>query len=430
LLNRGGTMSGGKVKNENTVFTAKSQITTLKQDLDSLNAKRELVNKDYSQLKDVYDSNQNKITELKISLASLESILSVKKDKYDKLKIEYDNLPDDEDQENADPEILDQQLISDLNEAYSHKDEVNAALINLRSLRNGLNPEIERNEAVLREARKQLDQEKDKSNRIKTDIALVDNNIRNELDRLVSVYHTTYEYALEHYKNADINETSKDEVRRLRMELDNYGTVNMEAEQQYAEVKERYDFLNHNYQDLVQSRDKILDAIDEMDKIMKKQFTDTFDAINKQLPDTFASLFGGGTAKLVLEDPNDVLNSGIDIDVKPPGKTIRSIRLFSGGEKTLIAISVLFTILKVKEVPIVIFDEVEAALDQANVERFAKYVRDYSDKTQFIIITHRPGTMAQCDSLYGVTMQRNGVSELMKVKLVDAIKMSDNNNEG
>jgi chromosome segregation protein len=162
-----------------------------------------------------------------------------------------------------------------------------------------------------------------------------------------------------------------------------------------------------------------------MDEVMKSKFLETFNAINAELPNTFKALFGGGKARLVLEDENDILNTGIDIDVQPPGKSVKSIRLFSGGEKTLIAICVLFTILKVKPVPLIVFDEVEAALDQANVERFVKHVRTFEDQSQFLIITHRPGTMAECDILYGVTMQNRGVSQMLKVKLLDAIEMAE-----
>ena len=151
----------------------------------------------------------------------------------------------------------------------------------------------------------------------------------------------------------------------------------------------------------------------------------TFNAINEQLPATFAKLFGGGKARLVLEDPNDILNTGIDIDVQPPGKAVKSIRLFSGGEKSLIAICVLFTILTVRPEPLIVFDEIESALDVANVERFANYVKEFADRSQFLIITHRPGTMERCDSLYGVTMQKRGVSQMIKVKLVDALEMAE-----
>ena len=162
-----------------------------------------------------------------------------------------------------------------------------------------------------------------------------------------------------------------------------------------------------------------------MDDIMVKQFQEMFDKINAQLNDVFRALFGGGKARLFMVDPDDVLNTGIDIDVQPPGKTVQNIRLFSGGEKSLIAICVLFSILKARTMPLCIFDEVEAALDQANVERFAKYIAQFRGESQFIVVTHRPGTMAQCDALYGVTMQQNGVSQLLKVKLQDAINMID-----
>jgi len=199
----------------------------------------------------------------------------------------------------------------------------------------------------------------------------------------------------------------------------------MNAPEEYSEVNERYEFMKKQMDDLIASRDKILGAIDEMDEVMKRQFKDMFDKINAELNDTFRTLFGGGKAKLILENPDDILNTGIDIDVQPPGKQVQNIRLFSGGEKSLIAICVLFSILKVRPVPLCIFDEVEAALDQGNVERFARYLKNFSEQTQFIVVTHRPGTMEQCDVLYGVTMQKQGVSQMLKVQLTDAIDLAE-----
>jgi chromosome segregation protein len=254
--------------------------------------------------------------------------------------------------------------------------------------------------------------------------AVMETKLENNLNRLASEYQMTFEYALEN-NNIEIDETAKEEVTNLRREIQDLGNINMSAPEEFSEVNERYEFLKKNYDDLIESRDKILSAIDEMDEIMKEQFSKTFDAINAELPATFAKLFGGGRARLVLEDPNDILNTGIDIDVQPPGKAVKSIRLFSGGEKSLIAICVLFTILKVRPQPLIVFDEVESALDVANVERFAKYVKEFSDRSQFIIITHRPGTMEQCDALFGVTMQKRGISQKLQVKLVDAIEMTD-----
>jgi len=150
-----------------------------------------------------------------------------------------------------------------------------------------------------------------------------------------------------------------------------------------------------------------------------------FDRINGSFNDIFRSLYGGGKARLILEDPSDILNTGIDIDAQPPGKAVQNNMLFSGGEKSLIALCVLFAILKVKPVPLVILDEVEAALDQGNVERFAQYLHQYTDQTQFLVVTHRPGTMENCDTLYGVTMQHQGVSQMLKVELKDAVGMAE-----
>ena len=187
----------------------------------------------------------------------------------------------------------------------------------------------------------------------------------------------------------------------------------------------RYNFLNTQRTDLTESREKLLNVISELDEVMEVEFVEMFDKINAELQTVFSKLFNGGRAKLILEDPDDILNTGVDIDVQPPGKSVQNIRLFSGGEKSLIAISVLFSIIKARHVPLCIFDEVEAALDQVNVERLANYVKELSDETQFILITHRPGTMAKCDKLYGVTMPAKGVSSLLSVRLDEAIELRE-----
>lgn len=199
----------------------------------------------------------------------------------------------------------------------------------------------------------------------------------------------------------------------------------MNAPEEYNEVNERYEFLKKQIDELTSSRDKILNAIDEMDHVMVKQFKEMFEKINLEFNDIFRSLYGGGKARLILEDPSDILNTGIDIDAQPPGKAVQNNMLFSGGEKSLIALCVLFAILKVKPVPLVILDEVEAALDPGNVERFAKYLHNYVNQTQFIVVTHRQGTMENADVLYGVTMQKQGVSQMLKVELNDALKLAD-----
>lgn len=163
---------------------------------------------------------------------------------------------------------------------------------------------------------------------------------------------------------------------------------------------------------------------------MVEKFSTTFDKINYQFNLVFRELFGGGRAEIKYTDPNNILETGIDIDVQPPGKSVSNITLFSGGEKALIAISCLFAILKVRPVPMCILDEVEAALDMANVERFAKFLREFSSQTQFIVVTHREGTMEECDLLYGATMQQKGVTKLVSVKLEEAVDFSNDQHQG
>ena len=183
--------------------------------------------------------------------------------------------------------------------------------------------------------------------------------------------------------------------------------------------------MNTQRIDLIQAQDSILEAIKEMDEIMVERFSETFEKINEEFNHVFRSLFGGGKARIKYTDPTNILETGIDIDVQPPGKAVQNITLFSGGEKALIAISCLFAILRVRPITMCILDEVEAALDIANVERFAKYLREFSGTTQFIVVTHREGTMEECDLLYGATMQQKGVTKLVSVKLEEAIDLTD-----
>ena len=243
-----------------------------------------------------------------------------------------------------------------------------------------------------------------------------------------SEYQMTYDYA-KSIRGDFIVENANEKVKELRSQIEALGNINMNAPDEFAEVNQRYEFLNEQLHQLQASRDQLLKIIEDMDKVMIDQFSAMFARINHELTDVFHALFGGGKCRLVLEDPNDLLNTGVDIDVQPPGKNIQNIRLFSGGEKALIAISVLFAILKARHVPLCIFDEIEAALDPGNVERFARYLKKFSLITQFIVVTHRPGTMAQCDILYGVTMPHHGVSQMLKVRLADAVELAESEEE-
>lgn len=419
VVHKGGSMTGGKIKNEVSLITAQSELNRIENDLISYKAESELASKNYNLLLAQKDAFDKQITEKRIAMAQLEPIVDTKRAKYEKLRADFENIVP-----NSSQETISDTLVAKLSENYAKKDELSTSLKLRRDERMKLSAEIDRKEQQIRQIRRQLDETKNGIANVNMNRAVLETKLENNLNRLASEYQMTFEYALEN-NSIEIDETAKEEVMNLRREIQELGNINMSAPEEFSEVNERYEFLKKNYDDLIESRDKILSAIDEMDEIMKEQFSKTFDAINAELPATFAKLFGGGRARLVLEDPNDILNTGIDIDVQPPGKAVKSIRLFSGGEKSLIAICVLFTILKVRPEPLIVFDEVESALDVANVERFAKYVKEFSDRSQFIIITHRPGTMEQCDSLFGVTMQKRGISQMLQVKLVDAIEMSD-----
>ncbi len=425
ILNRGGSMSGGKTKNETSIFTAKDELNQTIKSLNDYKEKESINNHKINKLLEEKNNREDDIYNIRIQIAQLEPLIEVKKAKYEKILADIKALDislDDNDDSYED------NFINKLNDLYKEKDELSNLIKNKREQKIKFDHEHNRLAQKLRTMRQDLSSFNDKQHVIiesKTRIAV---QLDNHLQRLASDYKLTFEFAKEHYATNIENDLSL-KVASLRADIERLGNINMEAPDEFEKISERYDFTKKSYDELIKSRNKLLNTINEMDQKMKEEFLATINAINKELPNTFARLFSGGSAKLTFEDPDDILNSGIDIDVKPPGKAVKSIRLFSGGEKTLIAISVLFTILKVKKVPLVIFDEVEAALDQANVEKLATYVRDFSKKTQFIIITHRSGTMSNCDTLYGVTMQNLGVSRLLKVKLVDAISLASKESE-
>lgn len=314
-----------------------------------------------------------------------------------------------------------------MNAAYSRRDAVTTEIRTDRESRSSLNSDAERKETQLRQLRSELSQAEASANAIKIDQGKLETKLEADLGRLASEYELTYEFAKSRQVDAEIEDLNKarSEVAQLRSEIQHLGNVNMDAPEQYREVNERYETMKRQIEELTMSRDKILAAIDEMDTVMKRQFKETFDAINREFNVIFRNLYGGGRAELVLQDPDDLLNTGIDINAQPPGKNVQNNMLFSGGEKSLIALCVLFAILKVKPVPLVILDEVEAALDPGNVERFAQYLHHYTDRTQFLVVTHRVGTMEKCDVLYGVTMQHQGVSQMLKVNLKEAMDMAE-----
>ncbi|MBC7197517.1 MAG: AAA family ATPase [Deferribacterales bacterium] len=209
----------------------------------------------------------------------------------------------------------------------------------------------------------------------------------------------------------------KNEIKHLESEIENLGPLNMAAESEYNEIKERYEFLVGQKEDLENAYSSINDIINEIDKNTIKNFTDTFYMVNENFVKVFKILFGEGKAELKLTEPENMLNTGVEIFVQPPGKKLQNMNLLSGGEKAMIACTLIFAMFLCKPTPFCFLDEIDAPLDDANVERFCKIVRTLSENTQFVIITHNQKTMASADSLYGITMQEPGVSKVISVRL-------------
>ncbi|WP_057913441.1 chromosome segregation protein SMC [Peribacillus muralis] len=248
----------------------------------------------------------------------------------------------------------------------------------------------------------------------------LDMELENRLDHLREEYTLSYEGAKEQYPLMLPVEEARKKVKLIKLAIEELGTVNLGAIDEYARVAERYEFLLSQKEDLQQAKDTLFQVIDEMDDEMKRRFADTFYSIRDQFEQVFKALFGGGRAELKLTNPDDLLHTGVDIIAQPPGKKLQNLSLLSGGERALTAIALLFSILKVRPVPFCILDEVEAALDEANVVRFSQFLRKFSRETQFIVITHRKGTMEEADVLYGITMQESGVSKLVSVRMEDS----------
>ena len=256
-------------------------------------------------------------------------------------------------------------------------------------------------------------------NNLEIKVNRIDVKLDNLLLNLNEEYNITFEYAKENFELNIEDEEARQLVSELKSKLKQIGEVNVSSIEEYKRISDRYEFLNNQRNDLKNAEDTLLEIIKEMDEVMIDKFSNTFEEIRKEFKIVFKELFKGGNAELILTDPENMLETGVDIKAEPPGKHLQSISLLSGGEKTFTAISLLFAILNVRPVPFCLLDEVEAALDDANVESFGNYLNRYKDKTQFILITHKKKTMEFADILYGITMQESGVSKLVSVKLED-----------
>lgn len=311
-----------------------------------------------------------------------------------------------------------------LQDATEHKSGAQKRLVQLRF-------EIEDYEARLEETAEKITKESEKNDtfirrqtKLETHLEQVANRLRAYAKSLSEDFQMTLADAKEVTNSIDHLESAKEKLHHLQKTIRALGPINSDAIIQYEEVHERLTFLTSQKTDLTKAKNLLLETINSMDSEVKARFKVTFEAIQKSFKETFTQMFGGGSADLVLTE-TDLLSAGIEISVQPPGKKIQSLNLMSGGEKALSALALLFAIIRVKTIPFVILDEVEAALDEANVKRFGDFLNRFDKDSQFIVVTHRKGTMAAADSIYGITMQESGVSKIVSVKLKEAQEMTN-----
>ncbi|MGU7918868.1 chromosome segregation protein SMC [Streptococcus suis] len=315
-------------------------------------------------------------------------------------------------------EILEEQLQA----ASDKQNQTNQILIRLKFELEDIDGQFEDLEERLQQARTKNDDLIRKQAKLEADCEQAGDKLRTLLGNLTEHFKLSFEAAQSQAKEVENLPLAEQSLKDLERAIRALGPVNLDAIEQYDEVNNRLTFLNEQRTDILSARDLLLDTIHEMDDEVKERFKVTFEAIRESFKQTFKQMFGGGSADLILTE-GDLLTAGVEISVQPPGKKIQSLNLMSGGEKALSALALLFSIIRVKTIPFVILDEVEAALDEANVKRFGDYLNRFDKESQFIVVTHRKGTMAAADAMYGVTMQESGVSKIVSVKLKDVEKL-------
>ena len=421
IIHVGGSITGGSLnvttspislKNElNELSSKNNTYETLLNDL--LKNIDEVNQKIFNIEEDLYEEKGNGIR-LSELINNNKMLLSGKQKELDEIKMELSNLDHLEDNsllkeeeeitkayyaKKEEKDLLNKE-ISNLNKEY---EKVKADILELEAMDKVNNTELKNKEKLLKD--------------LEIEVSKMDFKLDNNLNILNSDYEITYEKAREEY----LLETSIDDARRevngYKNKLKDIGMVNILAIEEFEEVNSRYEFLTNQRNDLFNAKDTLYTIIDEMDKIMQEDFLKTFNELEVEFKRVFKELFKGGNATLKLTAPTNILETGVDIIASPPGKSLKAISLLSGGEKTLTAISLLFAILNIRKVPFCIFDEVEAALDESNVDVFGHYLDNYKNKTQFLLITHKKRTMEYAKTLYGITMQESGVSKLVSVKL-------------
>ncbi|MFK7695869.1 chromosome segregation protein SMC [Paenibacillus sp. HJGM_3] len=370
---------------------------------------------------------QSQLTTLKVSVASttqekqsLDSQIVRFQEDLDALLREHgvnERMLQQMDEDARTNEQMTVQQIEQLNDLRIKKSSSTEQIEFKRAERSRSQLQLDLEESKTREQRLQLKHVEDQIRQTDIRVNRLDVELENLLKKLGEDYEMSYELAKERYPVPEDIAGTQNQVRDLKRQIASLGDVNLGAIEEFQRVSERYEFLAGQKRDLIEAKTTLYQVIREMDDEMSKRFRTTFEAIREQFVVVFAKLFGGGRADLILSEPSQLLETGIEIVAQPPGKKLQNLQLLSGGERALTAMALLFSILRVKPVPFCVLDEVEAALDEANVSRFADYLREFSGETQFIVVTHRKGTMESADVLYGVTMEEGGVSKLVSVRL-------------
>ena len=421
VVNVGGSLTGG------SLYKGKSTII-LKQEYKHLEEKANLLKQEQDEIsKEILDNTEesNKIEEKLFTISKEKVTLKEQQDSKNK---EIKSLQEQLSHIIKEQEALDsihnnsisdkeQELIKAFHEKTAEKEQIEIKIKALSKEIDNLKDKIEKDQADDKVKLSHLRDLEKSSRELEISINRSDVKLDNMLETLSTEYELTYERAKQEYILDIEPEEARSKVNNYKANIKRIGMVNLDAIEEYEKVNTRYEFLTNQREDLLHAEDTLLEIMREMDDVMREEFKNTFDKIRIEFQKVFKELFNGGHADLNLTNPEDLLTTGIDIVASPPGKKLTTISLLSGGEKTLTAISLLFAILNVRTVPFCLFDEVEAALDEANVVQFGKYLNHYRNKTQFLIITHKKKTMEYANTLYGITMQESGVSKLVSVKL-------------
>ena len=420
---RGGDWQAEKEKCQERLSIIATEKQKLESEIEEIKSNKNAIQERYQSLQDKLSQERLLKTEMigrkRYEVADIERInkelenLNIEQDEIERLLQEkVDNL------EKVDTELLAKQEA----EAKSQKEEIQQGLIRKQFELDDIEGQLDDIASHLDQARQQNEEWIRKQTRAEATKEKITDRLRYLQGQLTEEYQISYTEALEQANQLEDLAVAEQKVKDLEKSIRSLGPVNLDAIEQFDEVHERLEFLNSQRDDILSAKNLLLETITEMNDEVKERFKSTFEAIRESFKVTFKQMFGGGQADLILTE-GDLLTAGVEISVQPPGKKIQSLNLMSGGEKALSALALLFSIIRVKTIPFVILDEVEAALDEANVKRFGDYLNRFDKDSQFIVVTHRKGTMAAADSIYGVTMQESGVSKIVSVKLKDLENM-------